>query len=101
MFEHRLAKKWKVVEVQLTQAADFLLEPERFQLEERDLNEYREYLRVNELGLAMQVLEELAYEHGAKSGFWRRLQKAAATMELSDKVEEYEKAFHEALAKNV
>lgn len=101
MFEHRLAKKWKVVEVQLNQAAEFLLEPERFQLEEKDLAEYREYLRVNELGLAMEFLEEIAYEHGAKSGFWRRLKKAAETMELEDKAEEYEKAFHNALSKNV
>ncbi|MDO6526756.1 hypothetical protein Q4519_13780 [Motilimonas sp. 1_MG-2023] len=101
MFEHRLAKKWKVIEVQLTQAAEFLHEPERFGLEEKDLAEYREYLRVNELGLAMEVLEDIAYEHGAKSGFWRRLKKVAETMELQDKVEEYEKAFHNALAKNV
>lgn len=101
MFEHRLAKKWKVIEVQLAQAAEFLHEPEGFELEEKDLAEYREYLRVNELGLAMEVLEDIAYEHGAKSGFWRRLKKAAETMELQDKVEEYEKAFHNALAKNV
>jgi hypothetical protein len=101
MFEHRLAKKWKVVEVQLTQAADFLLEPERFQLKEKDLAEYRKYLRVNELGLAMEVLEEIAYEHGAKSGFWRRLKKAAVTMELENKAQEYEEAFHNALSKNV
>ncbi|MDO6528274.1 hypothetical protein Q4519_21765 [Motilimonas sp. 1_MG-2023] len=87
--------------VQLTQAAEFLHEPERFELEEKDLAEYREYLRVNELGLAIEVLEGIAYEHGAKSGFWRRLKKAAETMELQDKVEEYEKAFHNALAKNV
>lgn len=100
MFEHRLAKKWKIVEVQLTQAADFLIEPERFQLEAKSLDEYREYLRMNELRLAMESLEEIAYDHGAKSGFWRRLKKAAETMELHDKVEEYEKAFQNAFAKN-
>lgn len=101
MFEHRLAKKWKVAEIQLTQAAEFLLEPEKFTLEEKDLAEYREYFRVNELGLALEVLEEIAIEHGAKSGFWRRLKKAAETMELHNKAQEYEKAFHRALEKNV
>jgi len=55
MFEHRLAKKWKVVEVQLTQAEEFLLEPERFQQEEKDLAEYREYLHVNEKKLPMSA----------------------------------------------
>ena len=101
MFEHRLAKKWKVAEIQLKQAADFLYDPERFQFEEKDFAEYREYLRVNELSLAMDVLEDIAYEHGAKSGFWRRLKKAAETMELIDKAKEYEKVFHNALKKNV
>ncbi|GAA6168316.1 hypothetical protein [Sessilibacter corallicola] len=65
-----------------------MLEPEMFQLEENTLAEYRMYLRVNELGLAMEVLEEIAYEHGAKSGFWRRLKKAAETMGLENKAKE-------------
>lgn len=97
----RLAKRWKVIEIQLAQAAEFLLEPDKFELEERSLEDYQQYLRANELELAMNELEEIARLHGAKSGFWRRLKKAATSMELSDKEAEYEEAFHEALAKDV
>ncbi len=101
MNDPRLIKKWKAIEIQLIQAADFLLVPKLFELEQKNLNEYQKYLRVNELELAMDELAAIAYEHGAKSGFWRRLQKAAKNMDLQDKVEEYEQAFHEALSKNV
>ena len=97
----RLAKKWKAIEVQLEQAAEFLLDPDKFELEQKDLKEYQEYLGVNELELAMVELAAIAKEHGAKSGFWRRLQKAAINMELQDKVEEYEREFHDALSKAV
>ena len=77
------------------------MEPDRFNLEQKELKEYQEYLRANELELAMEELEQIAIEHGAKSGFWRRLQKAAETMGLNNKVEQYEQAFHDALSKNV
>lgn len=101
MTDPRLIKKWKAIEIQLTQAAEFLIEPERFNLEQKELRDYQEYLRANELELAMNELAEIAYEYGAKSGFWRSLQKAAKNMELPDKVEEYERAFHDALSRNV
>ena len=101
MTNERLIKQWKTIEIQLVQAASFLLEPKYFKLEQKELKDYEEYLRVNELELAMIELESIAYEHGAKSGFWRRLQKAAKNMELTTKVEEYEIAFHKALAKKV
>jgi len=101
MNDPRLVKKWKAIEIQLIQAAEFLLEPDNFKLEQKELKEYQEYLRVNEFELAMDELAAIAKEHGAKSGFWRRLQKAASNMELRGKVEEYEQEFHEALSKNV
>jgi len=99
MTDPRLVKKWKAIEIQLRQAAELLLDPEQFVLEERKL--FQEYLRANELELAMNELAEIAYKYGAKSGFWRWLQKAAKNMELPEKVEEYERAFHDALSRNV
>lgn len=84
----------------LVQASELLFEPKIFKLEQKSIAEYQKYLRANELELAMLELEAIAYEHGAKSGFWRRLQKAAMTMELQYKVEEYESAFHDALSKS-
>jgi hypothetical protein len=97
MADPKLVKSWKATEVMLNQAADFLHEPDRFSLPEKDLAEYRDYIQVNELELAMLELEAIAREHGAKSGFWRRLQKAARQMNLHDKVDEYEADFHRAL----
>lgn len=101
MNDPRLVKKWKAIEIQLVLAAEFLLEPDRFELEQKGLKDYQEYLRENELELAMDELAVIAKEHGAKSGFWRRLQKTASNMELQNKVEEYEREFHDALSKNV
>ena len=100
MADPRLAKSWKATEVMLNRAADFLLDPDKFSLPEKSLAEYRDYLQVNELELAMLELEAIAREHGAKSGFWRRLQKAARQMNLQDKVAEYESDFHRALAES-
>ena len=97
MADPRFVKSWKATEIMLNQAADYLLDPDKFSLPEKDLAEYRNCVRVNELELAMLELEAIAREHGAKSGFWRRLQKAARQMNLYDKVEEYEADFHRAL----
>jgi hypothetical protein len=89
-----------VVEVQLGQAAQFLFEPDRFSMAEKDLEEYRSYIDQNEFELAMDELSGIAQEFGCKSGFWRRLKKAAIQMNLNEKAEQYEKLFHEALARN-
>ena len=96
----RLTKHWKVVEVQLTQAAQFLLEPDRFSMVEKDLEEYHRYVDHNEFELAMDELSGIAQEFGCESGFWRRLKKAAIQMYLNEKAEQYEKLFHEALVHN-
>jgi hypothetical protein len=100
MADERLLKSWKVTEIMLNQASEFLLEPDRFSLPEKEMVEYQNYLAVNELEMAMLELEAVARKHGAKSGFWRRLQKAARQMELEDKVAEYEREFHKALAQH-
>lgn len=100
MIDAKLAKKWKSAEIMLRQASEFLHEPTRFSLTASELEDYKQYLRVNELGLAMEELESIALEFGAKSGFWRRLKKAAIQMDLVEKSEEYEVQFHKALSEN-
>ena len=90
-------KSWKVTEAMLSQAFEFLLEPERFSPPDKVLDDYRDYLAGNELELAMLELEAVARCHGAKPGFWRRLQKAARQMNLQGKVAEYESEFRSAL----
>ncbi len=101
MSDSRLTKHWKVVEVQLRQAADFLTEPERFSIPDRELRDYEGYIDNNEFELAMDELAEIAIEYGCRSGFWRRIKKAAIQMELKDKAKEYERQFHKSLASDV
>jgi len=95
----KIKKHWKVVEVQLNQAAQFLHEPDRFTLVERALEDYRDYVNHNEFELAMDELAGIAQEFGCKSGFWRRLKKVAVQMGLKESAEKYEELFHEALAR--
>jgi len=94
-------KSLKVAEVQLVLAAQLLLEPRRFELECRTLQDYQKELRIDKLEAAMSRLEGIARESGAHAGLWRRLQKAAVTMKLYAAAERYEKEFHDALARNV
>ncbi len=101
MYEARLVKKWAVMESMLFQAASFLNEPELFSLRKQDLGEYRFNLRQDELKGAMLSLELLAKNNGCKSGFWRRLKKAAVHIEDRAKETEYENEFQEALYRNV
>jgi len=101
MNDPRETKKWKAIEVQINQASEFLYEPKLFELKEQSLENYKLNTRENELKQAMLTLENIAKVNGCKSGFWRRLQKAATNMGEQSKVEEYEKEFHSALSKNV
>jgi hypothetical protein len=101
MLDVERIKSSKVVEVQLVLAAELLLEPKRFELERRTLQDYGKDLRIDELEAAMSRLEGIARESGAHAGLWRWLQKAAVTMKLYAAAERYEKEFHDALARNV
>lgn len=100
MTDTKHIKHWKVVEVQLRQASEFLIEPERFSMPEKELRDYESYIDNNEFELAMDELAEIALEFGCKSSFWRRLKKPALQMELQAKADQYEKYFHEALQRN-
>ncbi len=101
MNDPRTTKQWKAIEVQIQQASDFLNNPKLFKLNEYPLESYIINTREKELKQAMLELENIAKENGCKSGFWRRLQKAAINMGEKSKVEEYENEFHSALSKNV
>lgn len=90
-----IRKHWKVVEVQLRQASEFLQEPESFSIPERELQDYEDYIDHNEFELAIDELSHLAKKFGCKSGFWRRLKKPAIQMGLTIKAEEYETLFHQ------
>ncbi len=95
-----LAKKWWIVEVQLRQASEFLYQPVLFRLPKQEFSEYRFNLRQDELKHAMTHLESLAKDGGAKSGFWRRIKKAAESIGDNEKAVEYEREFQNALSKS-
>src|SRR5262245_49183862 len=84
----RGANRSKIIEVQLHQAGELLLQPKRFKLKCRTLENYERDLRLENLEAAMNKLEALASEYGARSGFWRRLKKVAQTLGRDAKVEE-------------
>ena len=100
MNDARRTKHWKVVEVQLRQAAEFLQEPERVALEDRELSYYIDYEDDGRFIAQMDELAAAALEYGCKSGFWRRIQKPAVQMGPMEKVAEYERRFHEALRRD-
>ena len=100
MADPRLAKSWKATEIMLNQAAELLACPDEPSDSEDALVQFRTLIAANELELAMLELEAIARQYGARSGFWRRIQKAARQMDLPDKVAEYESDFHSALAES-
>lgn len=99
MADPRAVKTSKVVEAQLQQAAEFLVVPSAFSIPDYSLQEYERNLRVEELCEGMLRLERTALGVGCKSGFWRRLKKAAVTLKLDSDAERYEQYFHQALSK--
>lgn len=75
------------------QASQFLNEPSRFSLPERELRQYRNYQDDGEFSRALDEVAMIATKYGCKSGFWRRLKKPALQMELHEKAQEFEKRF--------
>ncbi len=101
MTDPRLIKTWKAAEAQLRIAETFLnLQPNSPVTLDHSLHDYQEFVASNELGLAMDELEALALESGAKPAFWRWLSKAASMMQHDTKVRVYEARFHDALENN-
>lgn len=90
MSEPREIKSSKIAEVQLRQAAELLREPRAFRLPSLDASEYARDLRRESLEQAMVELERIARSIGCRSGFWRRLEKVAETLQLYDAAQKYE-----------
>ena len=76
-------RHWAAVEERLRAASRLL------PLEPHDLTPVQEWLRHNELGLALDELEGLAEKCRAQSGFWLEMEAAARMMELAAHAERY------------
>ena len=98
MADLRTTKRSKVAEIQLKQAADFLLNPAAFETPTYSLEDYGKDLRLLELQQEMLRLETVAREVGCKPGFWRRIKKVAISLKLEHDRDRYEAQFHQALA---
>jgi hypothetical protein len=83
-----LVKNWKITVTLLERARNAL--PDLPALHEQEhaalLTQYREFLQQNELGLALDMLEELGHLLSARGGFWRDLERAAENMGLVDRL---------------
>ncbi|MBC9877178.1 hypothetical protein G8O24_07435 [Bradyrhizobium sp. INPA01-394B] len=101
MPNHEPIKRWKITETVLERARNALpASPAANEHETaRLLEQYREFLEHNELGLALDALEELGHLLSAQGGFWRDLERAAENMGLSDRLPALRKAFSDALLK--
>ena len=98
MQKNKIPKYWKVAEIQLIQAAEFLNDPSLFSINEYSIDDYAENTRESDLLNSMLQLERIAKEHGCKTGFWRRLKKVATQLELTEKINNYEREFQNALS---
>ena len=103
MDNQKTPKYWKVDEIQIKQASEFLNDPNLFSSKEYSLESYTQNMPKTELtSLMLELeleLEEIAKKHGCKTGFWRRIKKVATQLELPEKIEEYEREFHSSLSK--
>jgi hypothetical protein len=96
MSDANLVKSWKITETLLERARHAL--PARHEQDYAALlTQYREFLRHNELELALDILEELGHLIPARGGFWRDLERAAENMGLVDRLPALRRAFSEAL----
>jgi hypothetical protein len=95
MPDPKLVKSWKITET-LLERARRALPVGHEQGYAALLTQYREFLEHNELGLALDILEEMGHLVSAPGGFWRDLERAAENMDLADRVLAFRKAFSEA-----
>ena len=93
----KIPKNWKIIEIQISQASEFLNDPSLFIVKEFSIESYAQNTRETELTALMLKLEEVAKKHGCKTGFWRRIKKVAIQLELPEKIKEYEREFHASL----
>ena len=93
MANPELIKGWRITETLLGRARHALPQSSE---DVRRYAQYEEFLQHNELGLALNVLEELGYLLSAPGGFWRDLERAAENMGLTDRLPALRKAFSDA-----
>ena len=94
MTDAKLIKSWKITETLLERARRALpaAPAQHEQGAAALLAQYREFLERNELGLALDTLEDLGHLVSARGGFWRDLERAAENMGLVDKLPVLRKA---------
>jgi hypothetical protein len=99
MTDAKLLKSWKITETLLERARRALPDPSEQHKQEYAtlLAQYHEFLEHNELGLALDKLEELGHLIPCRGGFWRDLEKAAENMGLVDRLPALRKSFSDAL----
>jgi hypothetical protein len=99
MPDAKLIKSWEITETLLERARNALPAPpaQHEQGAAELLTQYREFLEHNELGLALDVLEDLGHLISARGAFWRDLERAAENMGLVDKLPALRRAFSDAL----
>jgi hypothetical protein len=98
MPDAKLLKSWKVTQTLLDRARNALPTSEQHEQEYTALlAEYQGYIEHNELGLALDTLEELGHLLPCRGGFWRDLERAAENMGLVDRIPALRKAFSDAL----
>ena len=101
MVDPHLWKSWKITKIHLRHAYQNLTQPSENNADEyqRLVKTYREFVERNELELALDTLEELGHLSEYQGSFWRNLERAATTMELTDKASKLHNKFLETLRK--
>jgi len=99
MTNFKLLKLWRTVEEILKHAEATIPLPNFENKKEYDhlKNQFNEYLKHNELELAMDMLEELSAIVKCDESFWKEMQRAAELMELNDRAKHFKSKY----AKNI
>jgi hypothetical protein len=87
MTNFKLLKLWRTVEEILKRAESTIPLPKFENKKEYEhlRCQFNEYLKHNELELAMDMLEELSTIVKCDESFWKEMQRAAELMELNDR----------------
>jgi hypothetical protein len=95
MTDVKLLKSWKITVTLLERARSALPVASEQHAQEQAalLAKYREFLEHNELGLALDTLEELGHLTPCRGRFWRDLERAAENMGLVDRLPAIRKSF--------
>jgi hypothetical protein len=93
MADAALIKRWKVIETLLRRARGYLPEEPDDPNVARLLQQFTEFIDHNELGLALDTLEEIGEFIHCRGRYWRDLERAALTMDLNERAAAFHKKF--------